>query len=168
MPDDSEIHSAQLLTPLISLAIVPQMYSFGLDQISDGPGRWNEVSSVANWKAASNRRRRRGELLTPHVTARPFLLRDGHFVAHLVGYIFSRCLRLHRLPARIFIILTVRAGTVILSSLSSIHCHCPPLCHDWHHRGLSKGSAISYRVPILVANSSSSGCGRETCCRCRC
>ena len=85
MPDDSKIHPEQLLTPLISLAIVPRMYSFGLDQISDGPGRWNEVSSVANRKAASNRRRRRGELLTPHVAARPFLLRDGHVVAHLVA-----------------------------------------------------------------------------------
>ena len=57
---------------ILPLAIVPRMHNLGQDRISDDlTGCWNEVPKE-NWKAASNRRRRRGELLTPHVAVRPF------------------------------------------------------------------------------------------------
>ena len=53
-------------------AIVPRMHNLGQDQISDDlTGCWNEVLKE-NWKATSNRWRRRGELLTPHVAVRSF------------------------------------------------------------------------------------------------
>ena len=103
------------------------MHNLGQDRISDDlTGCWNEVSKE-NWKAASNRRRRRGELLTPHVAARPFLLRDGHFVAHLVGYIFWTYIRLRRLPVRIVIILTVRAGhrNIIILVINTVPLSSP-------------------------------------------